>query len=65
MNVQLQASIAATAKNINAMLKPAPKTVVRAAKGELVTFAEYSPLLTGRSLYDEEIDVMGWPAVSH
>jgi hypothetical protein len=65
MNTQLQASIAATATNINAILKPTRKTVVRAAKGELVLFAEYDPLLQGRAVYDEEVDVMGSPAVSH
>ena len=66
MNTQVHTPTVAIAKNISAMPLPTGKTVVRAAKGELVLFAGYDPTVLTRTSYDDEaVDLMGSFAVSH
>lgn len=65
MNTQLNTPAVASAKNLNAMLQPTGKILVRASKGSLVLFAGYNPMLLAPASFDEESDMMGSLAVSH
>jgi predicted membrane GTPase involved in stress response len=67
MNIQLQASAVAASTNVAALTQPVQrKTVVRAAKGELVLFAGYDSMALSRTLCEADvIELMGSPAVSH
>ena len=66
MNTHAQASNVAVRRSFSPMGSSKSKTVVRAAKGELVYFAGYDPMAIARTLYEEEVvDFEPGTTVSH